>query len=72
MPRFDSKKLYDAMNKKRIANNMSWQAVSREIGVSAATITHTKIGGRMEVDGMLAMVSWLDEKVENFIRHSEK
>lgn len=45
---------------------MSWTQVADEIGVSVSTLTNTKRGGRMEVDGMLAMVRWLDRTVESF------
>jgi hypothetical protein len=31
-------------------------------------ITRIKNGGRMEVDGMLAMVAWLGVTVETFVR----
>jgi hypothetical protein len=47
---------------------MSWEQVAAAIGVSVGTITRTRIGGRLEVDGMLAMVSWLGVPVETFMR----
>jgi hypothetical protein len=47
---------------------MSWRRATREIGVAASTITRTRLGGRMEVDGMLAMVRWLGRTVESFTR----
>ena len=67
MRRFDAAALYAAMDSQRLARCMSWAEVSREIGVSASTITRTRKGGRMEVDGMLAMVGWLNEQVESFV-----
>ncbi len=39
-----------------------------QTGVSVSTLTRTQQGGRMEVDGMLAMVGWLGVPVENFVR----
>ena len=45
--------------------------VSREIMVSSSTLRHTKKGGRMEVDGMIAMVDWLGEKVESFVKETQ-
>jgi len=45
---------------------MSWSQVAAEIGVSISTLTRTKLGGRMEVDGMLAMVRWLGRTAESF------
>ena len=68
MKRFDAKALHKALNEQRKRRDMSWADVSKEIGVSASTLRRTKDGGRMEVDGMIAMVYWLNEKVETFIR----
>jgi transcriptional regulator with XRE-family HTH domain len=58
------------MDERRQALGLSWAEVARQIGVSASTLTRTKRGGRMEVDGMLAMVSWLGQPVERFVRES--
>jgi len=68
--RFDSAALYRALDAQRIARGQSWQEVAASIGVSAATITRTRAGSRMEVDGMLAMIAWLDVPVETFVRES--
>ena len=71
MRRFDSKALYNAINTQREGRGMTWTDVSKEIGVSTSTITGTKKGGRMEVDGMLAMVHWLGESAETFVRERD-
>ena len=70
--RFDAKALYAAMDVQRIARQLTWTQMAAEIGVSAATITRTKAGGRLEVDGMLAMVRWLGVPVETFVRESNR
>ena len=71
MKRFDSKALYAALDEQRQARHLSWQEVAKELGVSVSTITRTQKGGRMEVDGMLAMVGWLGVAVETFVRESD-
>ena len=71
MRRFDSKALYKALDEQRASRGMTWTAIAKEIGVSTATITGTKRGGRMEVDGMLAMVHWLEVPVETFVKDTE-
>ena len=71
MKRFDSTALYKALDAKRVGSGMSWSDLGRTIGVSPATITRLKDGGRMEVDGMLAMVGWLGVPVETFVRDAE-
>jgi transcriptional regulator with XRE-family HTH domain len=72
MVRFDAKALYEALDECRRARGMTWAKVAAEIGVSATTIARTETGGRMEVDGMLAMVRWLGVPVETFIRESNR
>lgn len=70
MNRFDARALYAAMDEQRNARGLTWVQVATQIGVSSATITRTRAGGRMEVDGMLAMVAWLGVPVETFVRES--
>jgi transcriptional regulator with XRE-family HTH domain len=72
MVRFDPKALYAALDAKRQVRGLTWTQVAAETGVSAATITRTKSGGRLEVDGMLAMVRWLGVPVETFVRESQR
>jgi DNA-binding phage protein len=68
MLRFDAAALYVALDRQRIARGMTWSQVAAETGASAATIKRTKEGGRMEVDGMLALVNWLGVRVEMFVQ----
>jgi hypothetical protein len=70
MVRFDSTALYAALDTQRRLRGMTWAQVSAETGVSTGTITRTRTGGRLEVDGMLAMVRWLGVSVETFVRAS--
>ena len=70
MLRFDSTALYDALDAQRQSRGLSWRQVATEIGVGVATISRTRRGGRMEVDGMLAMVAWLGVPVERFVRET--
>ena len=46
--------------------------MAAEMGLSATTVARTRTGGRMEVDGMLAMVRWLGVPVETFVRESKR
>ncbi|GJL66869.1 MAG: hypothetical protein NPIRA05_18400 [Nitrospirales bacterium] len=71
MKRFDTKALYVALEEHRLKRSMSWNEISKEIGVSVSTMKRTKLGGRMEVDGMLAMVGWLGVKVEVFVQETD-
>jgi len=68
MKRFDSKALYAALDQQRQEQGLSWQQLSKLVGVSPSTLARTRAGGRLEVDGMLAMVAWLRRPVEDFVR----
>ncbi len=68
--RFDTAALFEALETQRAARGITWDQLGKEIGVSPATIKRTRDGGRMEVDGMLAMVNWLGVPVETFVKQS--
>ena len=68
MRRFDSNALYQALDAKRIARGLTWTQVAEQSGVSVFTLRGTERGGRLEVDGMLAMVDWVGLSVETFVR----
>jgi len=70
MRRFDPKALYAALDAERRSRGATWKEVARETGVSASTISRTRHGGRMEVDGVLALVGWLGVPVETFTRET--
>lgn len=72
MRRFDPPALFRALDRQRTARRLTWDQVARDIGVSEATLKRTQRGGRMEVDGMLAMVAWLGVPVETFVRESDR
>jgi len=71
MLRFDTSLLFFALDAQRQKRKMTWKQVSAEIGVAESTILKTRKGGRMEVDGMLQMVYWLNVPVETFVRKTE-
>jgi transcriptional regulator with XRE-family HTH domain len=68
MRRFDAKALFRALDAQRAARSMSWAQLAEETGVSVSTLRGTERGGRLEVDGMLAMVAWLGQPVDVFVR----
>ena len=70
MLRFDTKALFAALDHQRATRGLSWKDVAKATGVSASTITRLRAGGRMEVDGALALVHWLGVTVETFVRTS--
>jgi len=70
--RFDPKALFTSLDAERTRRGLSWQELSRDMGVSASTMKRLEHGGRLEVDGMLTMVAWLGRKVESFTKQTER
>ena len=50
-----------------LADEMSWRENVADFGDSVSAITKTRQGGRMEVDGILALVARLGITVETFV-----
>ena len=67
MRRFDTRALHAALDRERVARGLTWSDVARQTGVSSSTLARMREGGRLEVDGMLAMVGWLGRTVEEFV-----
>ena len=65
---FDSPALYRALNARRQLQGLSWNEVSKQMGVAASTIRRTEKGGPMETDGILAMVRWVEGVPEDYIQ----
>jgi transcriptional regulator with XRE-family HTH domain len=65
---FDFEALYEALDTRRRDSGMSWQAVARETGVSASTLTAVKTASHLEGDGVLCMLRWLGRSPEAFTR----
>jgi transcriptional regulator with XRE-family HTH domain len=70
MIRFDAAALYLALEAARQARGVSFAQISQETGVSVATIRRARSGGRMEVDGVLALTRWLGRPIEDFTKQS--
>jgi transcriptional regulator with XRE-family HTH domain len=69
--KIDAKALYQALDRERTSRGLTCQDLSGQIGVSASAMQRLSHGGRLEVDSMLAMVSWLGRSVESFVRQSK-
>jgi transcriptional regulator with XRE-family HTH domain len=70
MVRFDGPALFASLDSARQARGLSWAQLSQQTGVSVSTIKRSQGGGRMEVDGVLALTSWLGRPVEDFLKRT--
>jgi len=70
MIRFHPPDLYAALDVERTRRGLAWRTVAAETGVAASTIRRLASPGRCEVDGVIALTSWLGRRVEDFTRES--
>ncbi len=67
--RFDTGKLYAALNERRIERGMTWQQVAKEIGgVGAGSLTYLSKGSRVGFPGVMRITGWLGRPVAEFTR----
>lgn len=69
--RFDTKKLYTALETKRAETGMTWAQLANKIGVSASNLTHLSKGGRTGFPHVARITRWLKLPVAHFTRLSD-
>ena len=71
--RFDTSRLYAALDAQRIDRGMTWQQVADEIGgISAASLTRLSKGGRTSCPHVMRMTGWLGRPAADFTRASDR
>ncbi|HYU35346.1 MAG TPA: hypothetical protein VEW48_24595 [Thermoanaerobaculia bacterium] len=64
---FDPQALYDAVDAQRREREMTWAALSKELGISTSTIkSMTKRRWGIELDGVIGLARWVGRTVESF------
>lgn len=74
-PEFDLNALYLALEEQRVARDLTWAAVTREVNrfrtaghlIASSTIRGLKTQRTGEGDGILQMLIWLDRSPESFV-----
>jgi hypothetical protein len=66
--RFDAKKLYAALDARRIERQMTWAQVAKEVGTSPAGLTHLSEGKRVVFPGVMRIFRWLERPAADFTR----
>ncbi len=69
--RFDTQKIYAALDAQRRARQMSWGEVERQVGVSENSMKHLAKGGRTSFPMVIRIVQWLGEPTASFTRISD-
>jgi ribosomal protein L24E len=70
--RFDTKKMFTALNARRAERKMTWAQVAEETGWSVAALTRLSKGGRTAFPTVMRIVRWLGEPAVRFIRISDR
>lgn len=70
--RFDTAKLYAAVDARRSTENLTWAEAARQMRLSAAMLTHLAHGGRTGFPHILNITAWLDRPAAHFTRFSDK
>jgi hypothetical protein len=69
--RFDTRKIHDALDVRRLERGMSWTEVSREIGLGASSLTYLARGGRTAFPQVMRIVRWLGLPAAHFTHASD-
>ena len=69
--RFDTKKIYAAMDARRVEHALTWKQVANELGAgTSASLTRYANGGRTGFPIITRIARWLDRPVAYFTRAS--
>lgn len=71
--RWDTEKLYSALNAQRIERDMTWKQVANELGGgwSAASLTGLRKRGNAGFPAIMRVTRWLGQPVATFTRASK-
>jgi len=69
--RFDTKKLYTALDARRIEEKMTWAQVAKEVGLGASSLTYLSKGKRVAFPGVMRIFRWLHRPAADFTRASD-
>ncbi|MFZ0679495.1 helix-turn-helix domain-containing protein [Candidatus Binatus sp.] len=69
--RFDSRKIYAALDALRIERKMTWAEVAKEIGTNSASLLHLSKGKRVVFPGVMRILRWLGRPAADFTRASD-
>jgi ribosomal protein L24E len=70
--RFDTQKMYAAVDARRAERNITWAQVAREIGWSVAALHHLSKGGRTAFPAVMRIMRWLGEPTARFTRITDR
>ena len=69
--RFDTTKIYAALDARRLERKMTWAKVAEEVGLGVSSLTHLAKGGRTSFPGVMRIMRWLGEPSARFMHASD-
>jgi hypothetical protein len=69
--RFDTRKLYAALDAQRVERHITWAQVAQEVGLGVSSLTRLSKGGRTAFPQVMRMVAWVARPTAHFMRSSE-
>lgn len=70
--KLDTQKLYRELAERLDYREMSWRDLSKELGISASTLTRLSQGGTIEISTFAKMCKFLERRMENFICETDE
>lgn len=64
---FDADRFLRAIERRRAAQGLSWRELSRQLDLSASTLSRLTRGRKPDLDTFVRLLAWLDEPAERFL-----
>lgn len=61
------RKLYNALNERRLTEDLSWRALARELDLSGSSMSRMSKGLRPDADTLCCVIAWLGQPLRHFI-----
>jgi ribosomal protein L24E len=64
--RFNTKKIYAALDAQRSERKMTWVQIGKELGLSGSSLRHLEKGGRTSFPSVMRILGWLGRPASEF------
>lgn len=72
IPRFDTRRLFVALDSQRSSRRMTWEQVATETGWPVSGLKRLSQGGRTVFPAVMRLAAWLNQPAANFIRLADR
>ena len=64
---FDSKRFYEAVDRRRSEERLSWRQLASRLSLSPSTFSRLAQGRRPDVDTFVKVLAWLKQPADDFV-----